>query len=800
MRLSQTIILCFLSTILFLTFFTSTLTATTATTNGSGSGEQYQFQAEISQLLSILINSLYSNRDIFLRELISNASDALNKLRFLALTNKEVLNTGDKLEIRIQADKDRNILSIRDTGVGMTKDDLINNLGTIAKSGTKAFLEKIKESNEGSSLIGQFGVGFYSAFLVADEVSVRTRSNDEDKQWVWRSKADSSFVIVEDMDGESLGRGTEILLHLKDDAKDFLDQGHLRQLIQKYSEFTHFPIYLYETKTETEEVPVEEEQKEETPKEEEQKSEETTADAPSEEEKTTTTEEEKVDVETEEKSAAAEETKPKTKKVEKVINEWNQVNQNKPIWTKSSSDITPEEYNQLFRSLSLDFEDPLTHIHFNAEGNVAFTSVLYVPAKAPQNMFDPTEKKSKIKLYVKRVFITDTVEDFLPRYLSFVRGIVDSDDLPLNVSREQLQQSKLLNLIKKKLVGKAIQMIEDLADMSAAKTEEYKKNKEARDAERAAKELTEDEKKELDKRDTEEKKEAEKYLQFWKEFGKNIRLGILEDQKHKNRLLPLLRYQTSKSGDELISLSQYVARMPENQKYIYYITGENVDEVKSSPFLEALEKRGFEVLFMVDAIDEYLAQQVREFEGKQLESITREGLKFGDEDSEDEKKKKETYDREFDSLTSFLGLILGNKKIQKAYVGRRVSSSPCVLVTPTFGISANMARIMKAQALGTNADTYKVMASMKMMEINPEHPVIIELNKRVKANINDPVAKKMAQLLYDTALLRSGYDIEEKAEFADRIFSMMSTGLHLDEKQESNTKTESKESSSHDEL
>jgi len=428
--------------------------------------------------------------------------------------------------------------------------------------------------------------------------------------------------------------------------------------------------------------------------------------------------------------------------------------------------------------------DPLSHIHFTAEGNVAFTSVLFVPSKAPQNMFDPSEKKSKVKLYVKRVFITDTVDDLLPRYLNFLRGIVDSDDLPLNVSREQLQQSKLLNLIKKKLTGKAIQMIQDLADISKAKLEEYKKKKAERDAENAGKELSEDEKKEIEKKDTEEKKEAEKYKTFWEEFGKNIRLGVIEDQKNKNKLLPLLRYYSSKSENELISLDDYVSRMPENQKYIYYITGESVDEVKNSPFLEALNKRGFEVLYLVDAIDEYMIQQIKDYEGKKLESITREDLKFGDEDDETEKQKKEELDKEFEPLTKFLADTLGGKKIQKAVVGRRISNSPCVLVTPSFGISANMARIMKAQALGTGGganDPYKFMAQMKNMEINPQHPVMIELNKRVKENPADATAKSMAQLLYDTALLRSGYDIDHKSEFADRIFRMMSAGLHLDE-------------------
>jgi heat shock protein beta len=772
MSLSKKAIVLFLVAILLFTLLNAEDTTTASNTDTllqdaiEKKGEKHEFQAEISQLLSILINSLYSNKDIFLRELISNASDALNKLRFLALTDKNVLNTGENLEIRIQADKDRNVLIIRDTGVGMTHDDLLNNLGTIAKSGTRTFLEKIKKESD-MSLIGQFGVGFYSAFLVADQVVVRTKNNEDGKQWLWTSKADNSFVIAEDPSGDSLGRGTELILHLKDDAKEFLDQSNLKNLITKYSEFTHFPIYLYESRNETEEVPVEEEETTT----EEKKEEETTGE----------------DVQVEE-TKTEEEEKPKTKKIEKTINEWNVVNQNKPIWTRSPSAISDEEYNQFYRSLaftSMDFNDPLARSHFTAEGNVEFTALLFAPAKAPQNMFDPNEQKSKIKLYVKRVFITDSVSDMLPRYLNFIRGIVDSDDLPLNVSREQLQQSKLLNLIKKKLIGKAIQMLQELAEESKKKLEEYKAKKVERDAENSAKELTDEEKKDLEKKDKEELKNADKYKTFWEEFGKSVRLGVIEDQKHRSKLLPLLRYYSSKSEDDLISLDDYIARMKENQKYIYYITGESVSEVKNSPFLEALKKRDYEVLYLVDAIDEYMIQQVPEYEGKKLESITREDLKLGDEDDEEQKKKKEELDKEFEPLTSFLGLVLTAKKIQKAVVGRRTTDSPCVLVAPSYGISANMARIMKAQALGGQSgekNPYLIMGQLKIMEINTEHPVIIELNNRVKSDLNDKTARSMAQLLYDTALLRSGYDIDQKIEFADRIFEMMSTGLHLDER------------------
>jgi heat shock protein beta len=788
MTFSKSLITLILVSVILFTFFSASIeqqedAATAAHLEAllkdtlEAQGEKHQFQAEINQLLSIIINSLYSNKDIFLRELISNASDALNKLRFLALTNMDVLKTGEKFEIRVRADKAQNVLIIRDTGIGMTKEDLVNNLGTIAKSGTKAFLEKMKKEAN-SNLIGQFGVGFYSSFLVADKVVVRTKSNDDDKQWIWTSKADNSFVITEDPAGNTLGRGTEIILHLKEEAKEYLDSTELRLLIQKYSEFTHFPIYLYETRTVTEEVPVEE-VKEETA--------------------TEQNKEEKVDVESDSEDKETE--KPKTKKIQKEVGDWSQVNQNKPIWTKPISEVTKEEYNGLFRSLSihlLDLDDPLTYTHFNAEGNVAFTSILYVPSKTPQNTFDLKEKKNLLKLYVKRVFIMDAIEHLLPRYLSFMRGIVDSDDLPLNVSREQLQHSKLLTMIKNKLTVKAIQMLSDLADQSKITWKEYKKKKAQKDAENAGKQFTEEEKKEMERKEKEEAKEADKYKTFWTEFGKNVRLGVIDDQKNRKRLLPLLRYYSTKSEDELTSLDDYISRMPEKQKYIYYIAGESVEECRNSPFLEALNKRGYEVLYLTDAIDEYMMQQVRDYKGKPLESITREDLRFGDEDEEDEKRKREQLEKEFEPLTSFLATTLGPKKIQKATIGKRISDSPCVLVTPSYGISANMARIMKAQTLGSGSknEAYKIMAQIKMMEINPNHPVIIELNKKVKTNPSDPVLHNMTQLLYETALLRSGFEIENKNEFANRVFGMMSTGLHLDEKTSSTKAQNEKPSAS----
>merc|ERR1719240_1858247 len=451
---------------------------------GDASGppaEKFEFQAEVTRLMDIIINSLYSNKEIFLREIISNASDALDKIRFLAVTDKDALGEGDtaKLEMRISPDKSKDTLTLTDRGIGMTKQDLINNLGTIAKSGTSSFLEKLKEGGD-INLIGQFGVGFYSVYLVADKVTVRTKHND-DAQYIWESTADSSFTIREDPEGNTLGRGSEITLHLKDDCKEFTEGDKIKDLVKKYSEFISFPIYLNETKTVEKEVPVEEEEEKK------------------DEEKAEGDEEKKDDLEVEDGDKTD---KPKTKKVSEEVVEWTQVNSETAIWTRSPRDVEEDEYNRFYSTISKDTEKPLTKMHFSAEGEIEFKSILFVPKKAPYDLLEGKAKSANIKLYVRRVFITDEFEDLMPRWLSFIKGVVDSEDLPLNVSREMLQTSKVLRVIKKKLVTKALEMIRKMA--------EKKKKKEDKDE---AKEGEEDKAKDP----AEEAEDNENYLNFWKE-------------------------------------------------------------------------------------------------------------------------------------------------------------------------------------------------------------------------------------------------------------------------------------------
>merc|ERR1719454_1121007 len=434
---------------------------------GDASGppaEKFEFQAEVTRLMDIIINSLYSNKEIFLREIISNASDALDKIRFLAVTDKDALGEGDaqKLDIKIAADKAKDTLSITDKGIGMTKQDLINNLGTIAKSGTSSFLEKLKEGGD-INLIGQFGVGFYSVYLVADKVTVRTKHND-DKQYIWESTADSSFTIKEDPEGNTLGRGSAITLHLKDDCKEFTEGDKIKELVKKYSEFISFPIYLKETKTVEKEVPVEVKDGDETKK-------------------------------------------PKTKKVNEEVVEWTQVNSETAIWTRSPRDVEEDEYNRFYSTISKDTEKPLTKMHFSAEGEIEFKSILFVPKKAPYDLLEGKAKSANIKLYVRRVFITDEFEDLMPRWLSFIKGFVDSEDLPLNVSREMLQTSKVLRVIKKKLVTKALEMIRKMA--------EKKKKKEKDEDDEEKKEDEEEPKEKGPAEEAEEAEENEEYLKFW---------------------------------------------------------------------------------------------------------------------------------------------------------------------------------------------------------------------------------------------------------------------------------------------
>merc|ERR1711970_1345390 len=705
--------------------------------------EKFEFQAEVTRLMDIIINSLYSNKEIFLREIISNASDALDKIRFLSVTDKDALGDGDsaKLQIKISPDKEKDSVSITDRGVGMTKADLIANLGTIAKSGTSSFLEKLKDGGD-VNLIGQFGVGFYSVYLVADKVTVTTKHND-DKQYIWESTADSSFTIKEDPEGNTLGRGTELTLHLKDDCKEFTEPDKIKDLVKKYSEFISFPIYLKETKTVEKEVPVEEEEekKEEGEKEGEDKD-----------------GEEKKEGDDLEVKDGDETDKPKTKKVNEEVVEWTQVNSETAIWTRSPRDVEDDEYNRFYKTISKDTESPLTKMHFSAEGEIEFKSILFVPAKAPYDLLEGKAKSQSIKLYVRRVFITDEFEDMMPRWLSFIKGVVDSEDLPLNVSREMLQTSKVLRVIKKKLVTKALEMIRKMA--------EKKKKKDDED----------------DKKEDEEKKEAnpaeevednEEYLKFWKEFNKAIKLGLYEDSSNRTKLAKLLRFQTSKTGDNWTSLEKYISRMKKGQKNIYYISGETKEAVEKSPFLERLRKKDLEVLYYTDPIDEYAMPQLTEFKGFQFMGANKENLKLDDDDAEEKKLKK--MQEMHKPLTDWFKETLGTK-VEKAVVSNRLLETPAIIVSSQYGWSTNMERIMKAQTMGNN-DKANAMTSQKTLEINPAHPIIRELKSRIEADSKDQEAKDIASTLYDVALVGAGLTPTDTHDFAARLQVLMRLGL-----------------------
>lgn len=665
-------------------------------------GEKYEYQAEVSRLMDLIVNSLYSNKEVFLRELISNASDALDKLRFLGVTQPEFLKDAVDLDIRIQTDKDNGIITITDSGIGMTRQELIDCLGTIAQSGTAKFLQALKDSKEAgadNNLIGQFGVGFYSAFLVSERIVVSTKSPKSDKQYVWEGEANaSSYTIREETDPQNqIPRGTRLTLYLKRDDKSFADPERIQKLVKNYSQFVSFPIYTWQEKGYTKEVEVDED--------------------PAEAKK--------------DEQDATSEKKKKTKTVVERYWDWDLTNETQPIWLRNPKEVTTEEYNEFYKKTFNEYLEPLASSHFTTEGEVEFRSVLYVPSIAPSGKDDIVNPKTKnIRLYVKRVFISDDFDgELFPRYLSFVKGVVDSNDLPLNVSREILQESRIVRIMRKRLVRKAFDMI--LGISMSENREDYEK--------------------------------------FWENFGKYLKLGCIEDRENHKRIAPLLRFFSSQSEEEMISLDEYVENMKPEQKDIYYIAADSVTSARDAPFLERLLQKDLEVLYLVDPIDEVAVQNLKSYKDKNFVDISKEDLDLGDKNEEKEKVMKQEFGQTCDWIKKRLG-----DKVASVQISNRLSSSPCVLVAGKFGYSANMERLMKSQTVG---DMLPFMKGRRVFEINPEHAIIKSLNAAYRSNPDDEEALRAVDLLYEAAEVSSGFTPDNPAQLGGKIYEMMSMAL-----------------------
>jgi molecular chaperone HtpG len=657
--------------------------------------ETYAFSADINQLLALIINAVYSNKEVFVRELISNASDALNKIRYESLTDTSCLDNDNNLEIKISFDKTNRILTFRDTGIGMTKDELINNLGTIASSGTKKFLESMTASKD-MQLIGQFGVGFYSAYLVADKVVVISKNNN-DEQYSWESTGNGTFSVQRDETDYQLKRGSIMQLYLKEDMNEYLEESRITSLIKKHNQFIEFPIYIETQKTR--EVTVEDE--------------------------AIVNDEAKLD------DVKVEDVVEEPKKVTETYFEFEQVNKDKPLWSRNPKEVSEDEYSEFYKSLTGDYDSYLDVAHFNVEGQVEFKGLLYIPKRSPIDLFDgQTKRKGMIKLYSRKVFITDDCEDILPEYMKFVRGVIETDDIPLNISRETLQQSKILKVIGKNIIKKALDMFNKISN------------------------------------------DPDKFRIFYEQYNKSIKLGIHEDSTYRNKLTPLLRYETSNSNGDQISLDDYVENMKDGQPAIYYITAESIKSINNSPFLEKLKSKNFEVIYMCDPLDEYITQQVKDYKDKKLVCITKENLELSLDDSE--KEEFEQAKNEYKNVCDFIKSTLSDE-VEKVVVSNKLSDSPCVLSTSEFGWTANMQRILKAQTF--NRPEMNYMMGRKVLEINPNNKIIQKIKFRLDSEQIDSRLTDLVNVLYDVTLQSSGFTLENPSLFSNRVLKLIDRDL-----------------------
>lgn len=624
--------------------------------------ETMGFQTEVKQLLNLMINSLYSNKEIFLRELISNAADAADKLRFEALSDDALYEEDGDLNIRVDFDKEARTITITDNGIGMTREEVINNIGTIARSGTKAFFGQLTgDQAKDSQLIGQFGVGFYSAFIVADKVTLKTRRAGTTKEHgvLWESAGEGEFNIETI---EKATRGTEVTLHLREDEDEFLNGWRLRNVIRKYSDHINLPIIM---------------QKEPVPDEE--------------------------------------------GKIDESIIEDETVNKATALWTLSKNDITDEQYKEFYKQIAHDFQDPLSWSHNKVEGNTEYTSLLYIPSKAPFDLWD-RDRMHGIKLYVKRVFIMEDSEQLMPRYLRFIRGVIDTNDLPLNVSREILQSSKVIDTIRAASVKKILSELNKMAN-----------------------------------------NEPEQYAEFWKEFGQVIKEGPGEDFANKEVLAKLLRFASTETGnaDQTVSLEDYVSRMKDKQDKIFYITAESYAAAKNSPHLEVFRKKGIEVLLLTDRVDEWLVNSLTDFDGKHLQSVAKGDLDLGELEDEEEKKAHEEVEKNFEDLVERVKKTL-DEKVKDVRITHRLTDSPACLVADHYDMSGNLERMLKAAG-------QQVSASKPILELNPEHPMVAKL----KDEQNDEQFSDWTSIIFDQALLAEGGQLEDPASFVKKLNAML---------------------------